>query len=52
MLFIFRSVTLVGEKERKILKDIVKKARNPVKSRIVPQGELPVLPDTDYVGSA
>lgn len=32
-----RSVTLVGEKERKILKDIVKKARTPLKTRILPQ---------------
>ena len=34
----FRAVTLVGEKERKVLKDIVKRARNPVKSRVIPQG--------------
>ena len=33
-----RSVSLVGEKERKMLKDIVKKATNPVKSRIIPHG--------------
>ncbi|KAK2155073.1 hypothetical protein LSH36_250g03062 [Paralvinella palmiformis] len=31
-----RSVTLVGEKERKVLKEIVKKAKNPVKSRVIP----------------
>ncbi|XP_067650795.1 probable ATP-dependent RNA helicase DDX27 [Haliotis asinina] len=31
-----RSVTLVGEKERKMLKDIVKKAKTPLKSRVVP----------------
>ncbi|XP_067937758.1 probable ATP-dependent RNA helicase DDX27 [Watersipora subatra] len=31
-----RSITLVGEKERRILKDIVKKAANPVKSRVLP----------------
>ncbi|XP_077982571.1 putative ATP-dependent RNA helicase DDX27 [Glandiceps talaboti] len=31
-----RSVSLVGEKERKMLKEIVKRARNPVKSRVVP----------------
>ncbi|XP_068674830.1 probable ATP-dependent RNA helicase DDX27 isoform X2 [Montipora capricornis] len=31
-----RSVSLVGEKERKLLKEIVKLARTPVKSRIVP----------------
>ena len=40
MVFSCRSVTLVGEKERKMLKEIVKKARNPVKSRVVPQGEV------------
>ena len=34
----FRAVTLVGEKERKVLKDIVKRARNPVKSRVILQG--------------
>ena len=34
----FRSVTLVGEKERKVLKEIVKKAKNPVKSRVIPPG--------------
>ena len=33
-----RAVSLVGEKERKMLKDIVKRARRPLKSRIVPQG--------------
>ena len=33
-----RSVTLVGEKERKSLKEIVKRAKHPVKSRIIPQG--------------
>lgn len=32
-----RSVTLVGEKERKLLKEIVKQARHPVKNRIVSQ---------------
>ncbi|XP_020611155.1 probable ATP-dependent RNA helicase DDX27 isoform X2 [Orbicella faveolata] len=31
-----RSVSLVGEKERKLLKEIVKLAKTPVKSRIVP----------------
>ncbi|XP_033126075.1 probable ATP-dependent RNA helicase DDX27 [Anneissia japonica] len=31
-----RSVTLVGEKERKLLKEIVKRAKQPVKSRVVP----------------
>ncbi|XP_028391927.1 probable ATP-dependent RNA helicase DDX27 [Dendronephthya gigantea] len=30
-----RSISLVGEGERKLLKEIVKQARNPVKSRIV-----------------
>ena len=34
-----RAVTLVGEKERKVLKEIVKKAKNAVKSRVIPQGE-------------
>ncbi|XP_066289611.1 probable ATP-dependent RNA helicase DDX27 [Branchiostoma lanceolatum] len=32
-----RAVTLVGERERRYLKDVVKNARNPVKSRVVPQ---------------
>ncbi|XP_038068012.1 probable ATP-dependent RNA helicase DDX27 [Patiria miniata] len=32
-----RAVSLVGERERRLLKDIVKKANNPVKSRVVPQ---------------
>ncbi|XP_060074187.1 probable ATP-dependent RNA helicase DDX27 [Ylistrum balloti] len=32
-----RSVTLVGEQERKILKEIVKQAKTPLKTRIVPQ---------------
>ncbi|KAM5135258.1 putative ATP-dependent RNA helicase DDX27 [Mantella aurantiaca] len=32
-----RSVSLVGEEERKILKDIVKKAQAPVKARVIPQ---------------
>ncbi|KAK7483044.1 hypothetical protein BaRGS_00025707, partial [Batillaria attramentaria] len=31
-----RSVTLVGEKERKMLKEVVKNAKTPLKSRIVP----------------
>ncbi|KAL5021169.1 hypothetical protein ScPMuIL_000324 [Solemya velum] len=31
------SITLVGEKERKQLKEIVKKARTPLKTRIIPQ---------------
>ena len=29
-------MTLVGEKERRVLKDIVKQAKYPVKSRVVP----------------
>lgn len=33
-----RSVSLVGETERKMLKDIVKKAKTPVKARVLPQG--------------
>ncbi|XP_062853558.1 probable ATP-dependent RNA helicase DDX27 [Trichomycterus rosablanca] len=32
-----RSVSLVGETERKMLKDIVKKAKAPTKARVVPQ---------------
>lgn len=32
-----RSVSLAGESERKILKEIVKAARTPVKQRIIPQ---------------
>ncbi|XP_033729241.1 probable ATP-dependent RNA helicase DDX27 [Pecten maximus] len=32
-----RSVTLVGEQERKVLKEIVKQAKAPLKTRIVPQ---------------
>ena len=36
--YTFRAVTLVGEKERKLLKEIVKRADNAVKSRVVPQG--------------
>ncbi|XP_044263320.1 probable ATP-dependent RNA helicase DDX27 [Tribolium madens] len=30
------SVSLAGEQERKIVKDVVKKAKNPVKSRVIP----------------
>ena len=33
---VVRSVTLVGEKGRKVLKDVVKQAKYPVKSRVVP----------------
>ena len=36
---ICRSVSLVGEKERKILKEIVKQAKHPVKSRIIAPGK-------------
>lgn len=32
-----RSVSLVGENERRILKEIVKKARTPIKARLIPQ---------------
>ncbi|KAK3603885.1 hypothetical protein CHS0354_042892 [Potamilus streckersoni] len=32
-----RSITLVGEQERKLLKEVVKKAKTPLKSRIIPQ---------------
>ena len=35
-----RSVTLVGEKERKTLKAVVKRAKYPVKSRVIPAGQL------------
>ena len=41
-IFIFsvcRSISLVGEKERKMLKEIVKQAKTPVKSRILPPGQ-------------
>lgn len=38
-ILLYRSVSLVGEKERKILKEIVKQAKHPVKSRIIPPGE-------------
>jgi hypothetical protein len=31
-------VSLVGEKERKLLKEIVKQAKHAVKSRILPPG--------------
>ncbi|XP_072389207.1 probable ATP-dependent RNA helicase DDX27 [Diabrotica undecimpunctata] len=30
------SVSLAGEKERKIVKEVIKRARNPVKSRVIP----------------
>lgn len=32
------SVSLAGEAERKLVKQVVKKARNPVKSRLIPSG--------------
>lgn len=32
-----RSVTLVGEQERKMLKEVVKNAKTPLKTRIIPQ---------------
>ena len=31
-------MSLVGEQERKLLKEVVKKAKTPLKTRIVPQG--------------
>ena len=34
-----RSITLVGEQDRKVLKEVVKHARAPVKSRIIPAGQ-------------
>lgn len=34
-----RSVSLVGETERKMLKEIVKKAKTAVKARVIPQGK-------------
>jgi ATP-dependent RNA helicase DDX27 len=30
------SVSLAGEKERKVVKEIVRRAKNPVKSRLIP----------------
>lgn len=33
------SVSLAGENERKILKEVVKAAKQPVKQRIIPMGE-------------
>ncbi|VDH97567.1 Hypothetical predicted protein [Mytilus galloprovincialis] len=32
-----RSVTLVGEQERKMLKEVVKHAKTPLKTRVIPQ---------------
>ena len=37
--YIKRSISLVGEKERKVLKEIVKQAKRPVKSRTIPPGK-------------
>lgn len=34
-MMMFRSISLVGENGRKLLKEIVKEARNPVKSRVI-----------------
>ena len=42
-----RSVTLVGEKERKVLKEIVKQAKTPLKNRILPPGECVVSTSTE-----
>ena len=36
-IFVCRSVSLVGEGERKMLKEVVKRAKVPAKSRILPQ---------------
>ncbi len=33
-------MTLLGEKERKLWNDIIKRAKNPVKKRTIPQGWL------------
>ncbi|GAB6025752.1 hypothetical protein CHUAL_011735 [Chamberlinius hualienensis] len=35
-----RSITLVGENERKVLKEVIKKAKNPVKSRLIPSDAI------------
>ena len=45
-----RSITLVGEKERKLLKDVVKSAKCPVKSRVISSGayEYQVPMDISY----
>ena len=34
-----RSISLVGERERKMLKEIVKQAKHPVKSRVIAPGK-------------
>ena len=44
--YVARSVSLVGEKERKMLKDIIKKAQNTVKSRVIPHGQFTRKPST------
>ena len=36
-MYVRRSVSLVGEGERKLLKELVKKAKIPAKSRVIPQ---------------
>lgn len=48
-IFVNRSVTLVGEKERKVLKEIVKQARYPVKSRVISQGVISVCLYNKYL---
>ena len=35
-----RSITLVGEKERKVLKEVVKNAKFPVKNRVISSGTV------------
>lgn len=35
----FRAVSLAGESDRKLLKEVVKDAPCPVKSRVIPQGK-------------
>lgn len=37
------SVSLAGERERRIVRDVIKNATNPVKSRIIPPGILIVF---------
>lgn len=34
------SVSLAGEFERKLVKDVIKNATTPVKNRIIPQGKI------------
>ena len=38
-----RSVSIIGEGDRKLFKEIVKKARHPVKNRILPPGTVLLL---------